>query len=643
MDNKWIQLSSQVGFFGDGGNHENGIRSNSNVLYAAAVLVAHSDELGIDRQTTQLLRSRTKSLINYLTRSHRTGTGECANGHQWGLEWQSSWWSAKIALGSYHIWSSLDDDERERVSAVVLAEASRQLDRVAPTGLFLDTKAEENAWDCEILACAIALFTDHPDRERWYDKLTEFSANVFSSPHDRRCSQVLDGQPIASRVYTCNVHGDYSLENHGAFHFCYVASPILSKAWCYLALRLGGVKEPEALYHNVRPVWRLAQNLFLVNRFAYIGGQDWARYTYGEYFIVPSLLFLAQLQPGGPELHMLRAKLRILFQETSENADGSFFGRRFTYGRFEGQYAKYETDCFCSLALSWSLSQLLDLTGISNKCRSEYAPTTAHVSPEGQFWFARGVGYFVSFSWATLAEEVPNINFVNLEDDSLAEWHAGNLVGTVKTLGQCQPVWVRSIKAVGSNLVAQGTGLYRSKGGKPLFELFLSVEFDTARKVLKVKARYVARSRLWLAQITGLMWRIPNDTFNGSVRRLFGEFGSRELRPLKTGRTRRFDSLFRRALRRLGIDGSSDERLPSAWVNVDGRIGLALRDKAEITVRSFAEKASTWNSLYVHQFEAPKRHLLLHAKAGAILLETESLIHIGGAEQTRDIATVGFK
>jgi hypothetical protein len=38
LQNRWIKSAGDKGYFGDGSNEENGIRTNSNALYAAAVL-----------------------------------------------------------------------------------------------------------------------------------------------------------------------------------------------------------------------------------------------------------------------------------------------------------------------------------------------------------------------------------------------------------------------------------------------------------------------------------------------------------------------------------------------------------------------------------------------------------------------------
>jgi len=646
LGNRWIQIDESRGYFGDAGNEENGIRTNASVAFAAALLATNPSDFNVDAVAASLLRDRCKAVLRYLADAHVTQQGKCANGGKWGLEWQSAWWATKIALAARLIWRELSPLEREKVAAVVAAEADRQLSRIVPTGLHLDTKAEENAWDAEILAGAIALLPDHPRRTRWLSKLIEFSANVFSSPHDRSSERSLDGQSIRDLVYTCNVHGDYSLENHGSYHFCYVASPLLSKAWCAYALHSAGATVPEALYHNVDNVWALAEKTFLRNRFAYISGQDWARYAYGEYFIIPALVFLGMPPRGLRAAEILLARLQCLAREARGNADGSFFGARFTAGRFGGQYGKYETDCFCCLALAWALRRV----GKDAPAPSTLAaiPHFQHVSAEGQFCFQRELETFFSFSWATLEEAVPNVTVIPLKDDSLAEWHAGNGVGTVKLPGlSMTSVGVRAMKADDGGISIEGVYLFRNRRGRYLIEHILSVRYDSKAGTVNIKSIYKSRARLWIAVVTGLNLRVPNDIFNGCTRRFNYESGSLTLETLATqqgqheSRRRKgsFATLFAKLLAFFGNDGTVVKRLSTNWLNIDDALGIIDVNQPEIVVRRFPRRESAWGSLFVEQIEAPIRRTAFFVPPNTTLLDSNIVIHVGTSERSRSIAS----
>jgi hypothetical protein len=197
-----------------------------------------------------------------------------------------------MALGASLIWDKLSPEELQRVERVVVHEASRHLERKAPGGASRDTKSEENAWDTEVLAAAVALFPKHQKAPAWREKLIEFYLNSLSAPQDRTSDQLVDGKPLKDQVYTENIHSDFTIENHGAYHFCYMACPLHSLAWGHYALRRTGQPIPQAQFHHFQDVFRRVQPTFLERRFAYIEGQDWPRYAYGLYFIMPALVVL---------------------------------------------------------------------------------------------------------------------------------------------------------------------------------------------------------------------------------------------------------------------------------------------------------------------------------------------------------------
>jgi hypothetical protein len=642
LDNRWIQVDGEHGYFGDGSNGENGIRTNSNVTFTAAVLATGASKFGIDPVNASILRERCRSGLRYLTESHMTGHGRCANGGKWGLEWQSAWWAAKLALAARLLWGELRAAERERIERLVVAEADRQLPRIVPTGLHIDTKAEEVAWDAEILASAIALLPHHPRRSAWYEKLIEFSANVFSTPQDRGSEKILDGRLIRDLVYTCNLHGDYSLENHGSYHFCYVASSLLSKAWCGYALQTAGDSIPEAIFHNVDNVWELAKKTFLRNRFAYISGQDWARYVYGEYFIVPALIFLDVFLSADRAQAVLRARLRQLLFEARSNTDGSCFGSRLTGGRYDGQYGKYETDCFCSVALAWELRHI----GSTKRNRLTSALSAAenfqHVSPEGQFCFQRTSECFFSFSWMTLDTAIPNVSLVPLKDDSLAEWHAGNMIGTVKLLGRPITIGVRAMKADEGGIRVEGVCLVRSRRGRSLVEHHLKIRFDSLTATVNIESKFIARSRLLVALVTGVNLHVPNDIFNGKVRNLAYDGGFQTLET-KSQTNRRIKCISRRAFDRfmsvIEKFMSRTQGLHSNWLNIDDTLGLVVRGRPEMVVRRFAGRRSAWKSLFIEQIESPNRRFAFFVRAGTTLLDSSIIVHVGTSERSRSIAS----
>ena len=145
--------------FGTGDKDENGMRTLGNFIFTSALLAAEAEAFKADRPGHDAARMLqwARSALAYMTRCHVSGTMECLGGGQWGHEWQSAWWGAKMATGAWLIWDQLDSGERAATIRVVISEADRFIGVPARTGLFWDTKAEENAWDTEILAAALSM------------------------------------------------------------------------------------------------------------------------------------------------------------------------------------------------------------------------------------------------------------------------------------------------------------------------------------------------------------------------------------------------------------------------------------------------------------------------------------------------------
>lgn len=626
LANAWNQRDDGTAWFGDGSSGENGIRSNSNVAFALAAWIRTQDDPAAAALGVQ--RDRLAAVLRYLCASHRTGGGACAWGGTWGLEWQSSWWAAKMGLAVLQLPGLIAPELRAQVAGVVAAEADRHLARHAPTGLFLDTKAEETAWDCEALAVALALAGDHPNAPAWQDKLVEFAFNTFSVPQDRLSTAVVDGQPVAQAVYTCNLHGDFSLENHGSYHFCYVASPLLSKAWCFLALEMAGRAIPAALQHHVDDVWQLARNTFLTNRFAYLGGQDWARYTYGEYFIVPALSYLDATLVD-PEIRRIQAaRLAVLAEEAAENADGSFYGKRFTAGSFGGQLGKYETDTFACLALLETLEAWREKAPPRDDRRAlpPVEPEFVHVSPEAQFCFWRTEEFFFSFAWSYLGHDIPSLVFGPVERDDMLEWHEGNGVGRVKARSEAITVGVRTLRRVDSGIHIRGETVTRDAKGRPLYETRLVIDFDRASRSVRVRHEVKGLRRLWLARVTGLTFRVPNDRFNAFRRTVTAGGRAQEFESMKSTAAGGSPSKWARVKAKLGwLDRTV--AFADGPVDVDGRVTVASAS-SPIVLRRFGFAASTWRSLWTEEFQSPAATWRVRTRPGEMLLASDTTLSL---------------
>jgi hypothetical protein len=565
-----------------------------------------------------------------------------------------------MALGARLIWDHLDPAERAAVRALVVSEADRFIGIAARTGLFRDSKGEENAWDCEILAAACAMFPDHATARAWRATMIDYAINSISAPQDRFSRAIVDGRPVADQVYTTNVHSDFTIENHGPYHFCYVASTLHSLAWARYALRSAGADVPEALSHNLRPMWERATTTFLDNRFAYPGGQDWARYAYGMYFIQPVCAMFAE--DDGDEVAQTIERLRLdrFEHEQSFNEDGSFFGRRFTRGIMSGQHGKYETDCYANLGLAYLIhadeggdddngggrgpSGMLSLPELRRRTR------TRHVSTESGLCYARGERLFASFCWHPLNGPYPLALFVPDGCDDMCEWSECNFLGSIVTRhARDMTLSQRRMITTDRGFHVEGRIMYRARDHRWRYDHDLLVELLEDEGVMIVENRFRARDDLFVAGACGMRYFLPNDIFNDCRRRVHTSTGETiELKFSDRDAARSVEAKLARkvraAARKLGIRLLEHRQaLAGSWLNVDDRMGI-VRDGGEggsgggsFSVVREHKRNAPWASLYCERIElgamGPRR-----VQRGWDILTSRYLIVDGDRRRTAEIA-----
>ncbi len=651
LNNAWRDLNEERGFFGDGSHGESGIRTQANLIFTSALLISLPlSDSGLSESDRNLLLQRAKKGLNYLTSGHLTGAFTCADGKRWGGVWQSAWWTTRMALGAQLIFSELSIEQQQDLQRVVVYEADLQLSRLVPTGLAEDTKAEENAWDAEILATAMALYSDHAHYTQWLNKFKEFTVNTFSTAADLKNNRLVDGVPLCEQVYTVNLHSDHTLENHGAYHFCYVASPLHSIAWSFYALQKAQLNIPEALFHNVEAVWQRAKPTFLDNRFAYLSGKDWARYTYGLYFILPALIVLQHRYQDSDAAAMEQARFNALAQEQADNSDGSFFGLRFTQGHYWGQTAKYESDCYANIGLAFLLQRQLNpkVQATSDDLLQENL-STCHVSPECGIAYARNAKIFASFSWQTLTTTYPVVQFIPMGHDDMAEWQANNLLGKLVLTESVRAVGVKAMRALPSGFEIDGVLSYLNRKGQFVYEHHVYIRMDTQVNRMQIRSRFVAKRKLFVRRIEGLYLTIANDRFNGYQRQIFAPgvqqnlvFNPKRRLPLQN-QTNLPARIVKKLLKEFGY-GHQHHHISSNWLNIDNVLGVIDLKQQGFHIQQSPVRNVADGSLHFDVVHCPYQNKNGWFQADEVMLDSEFIILSGDAESTAQYAeSIGFE
>lgn len=635
----------RLAYFGDGTSGEQGMRPLSNLIYVYALLAADEDyDPTVSGLTRAQLERRARQGLRYMTRTHTTGDLVATDNEAWGAQWQSAWWASRMAGGAMLLWDRLHDDERARVQRVLVAEADRQLERDPPTGEPDNSKAEENAWNAEVLAWAVALLPDHPRAEAWGQALDRWAMNTLSVGADRRAERAVEGRSVRAWNETVNVNDDFTIENHGAYHPGYMALPLQSLTWGVYALTAAGEPVPETLLHNHREVWqRLGASYLGGGQFLYPGGKDWPQHAYGLYAVLPPSV-LRQRLDGDPLARTVEAdRMRILEWEQRLWGDGGFASGRFTGRPSVGWDAEFDSDAAASVGMAYHLGEVLDegaglaAAGDAGASRPERLGDDALASrlaggfssPGAGFAAARRDDFVTAFGWRTLgccfgsvSTDHDVLGVVVADDPHLVAWDEGQLAGSFSLAGSAaQPLGVRwhdSRPLPEGGYATLGVRWIGGSAEAPRLDQQLAmVSLPELGRAL-VLDQPVARRRVRLTSSTGLDLHVTNDVFNRLQRRLVS--GERELTVAAGSQAR-------------------DIELPARWVNVDGGLGVvADGTDGTLELRTRAERNLAWDSLRAETVRWRPTEAGRAYAPGETVRRLAFGFHSGGPAQTRRLA-----
>lgn len=329
--------------------NEEVIRSMAQELAGYAVLYKHeafdADLAGVSRGH---LLDRLNRCLRWIAAHHLTGDLRAAplewNG-QWGDDWESSLWAAQYGMAAHTVWDALDADVRAGALRVMAFEGDRFLGVDPPDGRWLDTKAEENAWDAMLIAWAYAMQPDHPHAAAWLDRGKAFALNTFTTDRDRVDTGLIDDRAVRDWVCTQTAHPDLTVENHGSFHPDYLACGSLLLEGRLAFLKTGLAPPPHYLYH-VREVWEVLKRFYLANGFmSYPSGQDW-----GYQWPYVSIQEAVMAGEFGDEIagHLFHQRVKYIDAAMRHAGDGRFDGR--TPHAPGGRFFQFQTEAMEALA-----------------------------------------------------------------------------------------------------------------------------------------------------------------------------------------------------------------------------------------------------------------------------------------------------
>lgn len=165
------------------------------------------------------------------------------------LEWDFAVPDARLARAVRAAWEGMDEPLRERVLAIVAANADADLARsvrLYRADPLYGTAAEENAWDAAFLVGAARLLPHDARAPAWEAHGLCFAYHAITR----------DADPAAcGHDPTGTVFDDFRLENHGATNPVYALATISLLLEGASAYHTRGMPIPPALLHNVDGLW----------------------------------------------------------------------------------------------------------------------------------------------------------------------------------------------------------------------------------------------------------------------------------------------------------------------------------------------------------------------------------------------------
>ncbi|MDO4562784.1 MAG: LamG domain-containing protein [Clostridia bacterium] len=352
---QFVPINTTLGYFRNlessgvsGNSAERGVRPNADYALVFAFLCKYASDAELpmvpvsanDSTKVQLTREMLKATflqsLRYGYRTHRANAVYmCTDSQYWGsfsgtTVWESSMWAESLAVAAYLMWDEISSADRAGIQKMVVGEADQQLTRSVPTQYISDTKAEENGWDTNILACAVAMFPDHANASAWDEKCKSFAYNSYSTSADAYDESIVDGKLGKDWYIGATLFDDYTLENHNFFHTSYltVINQELSESYLMYEMALPDDKKeqfplPQALRHNVAEVWdnvlgRLATS---DSELAMPNGNDWSMYLLDQFESYAALATIYNRK----EAHMLASRcIQMIAARQMTTADGAF-------------------------------------------------------------------------------------------------------------------------------------------------------------------------------------------------------------------------------------------------------------------------------------------------------------------------------
>lgn len=312
--NKWYygikRFQDQSGEYLDfGGSTEHFIRPASHHAFTLALcLKLRVYDPKVTFVSEEKALDLSLNLIRSLAYRHKSNIGKDG----WGDQWQSALWAAQVAEAGWFLWNELSNSDKELLCRMLVHEADRFIDYEVPyyrdiSGNIIskgDTKAEENAWNSNILTIATAMMPDHEHFDCWMAKNIELQISAYATPEDLNKDIVVDGVQLNQILKGSNMESDGTVINHNILHPDYMTAFMLNttNVWLYELAGRKGLQ--SSLYNGDKIYYALTEVLFNGNTMYqkvdgkassliyFPEGNDWGGKRQANYWLMDIMAYL---------------------------------------------------------------------------------------------------------------------------------------------------------------------------------------------------------------------------------------------------------------------------------------------------------------------------------------------------------------
>ena len=493
--------------------------------------------------------------------------------------WESSLWAMSLCYAAHFLKDELTDAQRTYIYNMVKAECNYELYRSIPTGYAGDTKAEENGWEADILACALGLYPDDELAPQWFDRLRDFAINSYSQVDDATDQTVIDpdydGKTVASYYRGQNLYDDYTLQNHNLFHTSYqnVVQQELGEAHLAMLLFQDNVKwKTNALMHNQQHVMNDVLNWLALadGELAMPNGNDWSLFLFDQ---ITSYSTMACFLRDRNALLLENMAYKFIKARQQTTTDGSWLLRSDVGSRRMGVEAH-------RVMMTYLMHAAASTADLQPATWQEFSKQyeEAHLFKSQNIVRASSKDRFVTFSWSTglksytgyFTDTTPDHNKI------ICPYRANN---TGNILG-----WY-NVSGKGTNATPVVSGIYNLEGNAFTMNGRINTNDATLENSF-VLAATPGNAIVYLNNVKGL----ASGTITGRRGGLLAITTDEFTRPQRT---------LYHAEGRVQSDGKSMVQFNGSWANIDNSIGVVTVNGTN--QMAFGEQANN-NSILCSKF-----------------------------------------